>query len=468
MDKVRIFNTMSRQVEEFEPVKTDGTLGLYHCGPTVYSDPHIGNLRTSMFVDVLKKMFRLAGYNVKHVSNITDVGHLTGDSDHGDDKMEKQAAKEGLSAWDIAKKYEAMHWQFCEYLNIERPTVVCHATEYIQQQINFVKTLEEKGFTYRTSDGIYFDTSKDDAYGYLARLDKEGLRAGDRVDMGEKKNPTDFSLWKFSPEHEQRQMEWDSPWGKGFPGWHIECSAMSIEHLGTEFDIHAGGADLMSVHHSNEVAQNCAYTGHRVVKYWMHGAFLNMGGEKMSKSKGHVQTIKTELVDKGINPLAYRYLCLTAHYRSQLNYTQEAIDASATALARLNAKVIEVAKLANGEVANSVSDMAQGYIDRIKTALFDDLNTAVALTVVRDTLNDDQLTPADKMAIVTLADSVFSLDLGKEEQIEISPEVQGLLDQRAEARANKDWAASDALRDQIADLGFVVKDGKDGQTLEKK
>ncbi|MDR1691327.1 MAG: cysteine--tRNA ligase [Rickettsiales bacterium] len=460
---------MSRRKEEFEAVH-DGKVGIYSCGPTVYSEPHIGNTRSALFADLLKKMFLLAGYEVKHVMNITDVGHLTGDSDDGEDKMEVEATKEGLTVEQITKKYTDIFFDFSKMLNIMRPSVVSKATEHVPDQIEFLKVLEKKGYTYKTTDGIYFDTSKLDDYGYLARLDVKGNRAGERVEMGEKKNATDFALWKFSKAGEKRLQEWDSPWGVGFPGWHLECSAMSLKYLGNPFDIHTGGTDNISPHHVNEIAQNEAFcdvcSPKGVVHYWMHGGMLIMNsGEKMSKSLGHRQTLRTELTEKGIDPLAFRYLCLTAHYRSQMVFSEEALKDSAIALKRLQNKTLKIKEEA-GAVSYGLSDEGQILYDKIASALFDDLNTAVALVALREML-DTEVVTGDKLWIIEKIDSVFGLDLLKEQTLEIPTEVQKLLDERAMARANKDWAKSDELRDRIAEQGFVVKDSKDGQSIER-
>ncbi len=467
--KVKVFNTMTRKVEDFEPVHA-GKVGFYSCGPTVYSEPHIGNTRAALFADLLKKMLVLAGYDVKHVMNITDVGHLVGDSDDGEDKIEKEASAKGITAKDIAEKYTKIFFDYTSVLNINIPDVVAKVTDHIPEQIDFIKVLEEKGFTYQTSDGIYFDTSKLNDYGKLAKLDIEGLEAGSRVDVGEKKNLTDFALWKFSPsDGAKRQQEWNSPWGVGFPGWHLECSALSLKYLGFPFDIHSGGSDAIPVHHTNEIAQNEAYCGCNSVKYWMHVGMLIMpGGAKMSKSLGHKQTVKTELLDKGIDPLAYRYLCLTAHYRSQMIFSEEALRDSATALKRLQAKALKIKEEAkDSTTVGEISEGVQGFCKRISDALFDDLQTPNALVAFREALDSD-ISNVEKLYIIERFDSVFCLDLLKEKaELEIPQEVQDLLEKRQIARANKDFKASDELRDKIAALGFVVKDGKDGQTVEK-
>ncbi len=311
-----------------------GEVGLYTCGPTVYDYQHIGNYRTFLFEDVLKRVLEWNGYRVRHVMNVTDVGHLTSDADTGEDKMETGARRTGKSAWEIAKLYTDDFLADMKRLNLEDPTVLCRATDHIREQIDFIADIEKKGFTYRTSDGIYFDTAKQPGYGHLARLDVKGLEAGKRVDLGEKRSATDFALWKFSPAGEKRQMEWDSPWGKGFPGWHIECSAMAQKYLGDYFDIHCGGEDHIPVHHTNEIAQTEARVGTRLANFWMHGYFLLSNDAKMAKSAGEFLRVQY-LVDRGYDPLAYRYLCLTAHYRGQLNFTWDALDSATIALDRM-------------------------------------------------------------------------------------------------------------------------------------
>ena len=332
-----LYDNYTRSFRRFEPLRS-GPVGLYTCGPTVYNYQHIGNFRTFLFEDLLKRVLEWNGYTVRHIMNITDVGHLTSDADSGEDKMVAGARRTGKSAWEIAALYTASFLEDMRALNIEEPLLYPRATDHIAEQIDFIADLEQKGYTYRTSDGIYFDTSKQPDYGFLARLDKAGLEAGKRVELGEKRHITDFALWKFSPPGEQRQMEWTSPWGTGFPGWHIECSAMAQKYLGDFFDIHCGGEDHIPVHHTNEIAQTEARAGTRLANFWMHGYFLLDNETKMAKSAGEFLRLKT-LTDRGYDPLAYRYLCLTAHYRSQLNFTWDALDAAATGLERLRSGV---------------------------------------------------------------------------------------------------------------------------------
>jgi cysteinyl-tRNA synthetase len=333
-----LYDNYTRSLRRFEPLHPGGEVGLYTCGPTVYDYQHIGNYRTFLFEDVLKRVLAWNGYSVRHVMNITDVGHLTSDADTGEDKMEKGARRTGKTAWEIAELYTDAFVADLRLLAIDAPTVLCKATDHIAEQIAFIADIERNGYAYRTPDGVYFDTSRQADYGHLARLDVKGLEAGKRVDVGDKRNPTDFALWKFSAPDDHRQMEWDSPWGRGFPGWHIECSAMAQRYLGDLFDIHCGGEDHIPVHHTNEIAQTEARCGTRLANYWLHGYFLLLNDAKMAKSAGEFLRVQS-LVDRGYDPLAYRYLCLTAHYRSQLNFTWDALDAAATGLDRMRSGV---------------------------------------------------------------------------------------------------------------------------------
>jgi len=329
-----LYDNYERALRPFVPLEPGGPVGVYTCGPTVYDYQHIGNFRTFLFEDLLKRVLRWNGYRVRHVMNITDVGHLTSDADTGEDKMEKGSRRTGMTAWEIAQLYTDAFLADMKALHIEDPDVLCRATDHIPEQIEFIADIERKGFAYATTDGVYFDTSKQAGYGRLARLDKEGLAAGHRVEQGEKRHPTDFALWKFSPPGERRQMEWESPWGKGFPGWHIECSAMAQKYLGDWFDIHCGGEDHIPVHHTNEIAQTEARVGTRLANFWMHGYFLLSNDAKMAKSAGEFLRIAS-LAERGYDPIAFRYLCLTGHYRSQLNFTWEALDAAQTGLDRM-------------------------------------------------------------------------------------------------------------------------------------
>jgi cysteinyl-tRNA synthetase len=391
--------------------------------------------------------------------NITDVGHLVSDADTGEDKMEKGSRRMGMTAWEVAELYTKAFIDDMHHLNLLEPTIWCKATDHIQDQIDFIKCIEKAGYTYRTSDGIYFDTSKMPNYGYLGRIDVEGLQAGSRIDMGEKKYITNFALWKFSPKEEQRQMEWDSPWGVGFPGWHIECSAMSARYLGNFFDIHCGGEDHISVHHPNEIAQTEACHGTRLANFWMHGYFLQLDTERMSKSSGKFLRIQS-FIDRGYDPLVYRYFALNAHYRSKLTFTWEAMDSAVISLERLRNMVYEW-----GEPGAVDED----YIERFTEQINDDLNMPRAIAVVWD-LARSGLPPSTKKATILDFDRVLGLRLGEWEPAEeiIPADVMELVEQRQEVRAEKRWDEADALRDKIVSAGFDIEDTPDGPRVRRR
>lgn len=452
---LRLYDTYTRSTRDFEPLRPP-EVGLYCCGPTVYDYAHIGNLRTYIFEDVLRRVLALNGYEVKHVVNITDVGHLLSDGDVGEDKVERSARLSGMSAYELAEHYTEAFQVDLERLNILEPTIWCRATDHIEEQVETVKCIEERGYTYRTSDGIYFDTSKLDDYGFLARLDVEGLQAGARVRLGEKRNPTDFALWKFSPENERRQMEWDSPWGTGFPGWHIECSAMSAKYLGPYFDIHCGGEDHINVHHTNEIAQTEACYGTRLANFWLHGYFLQLDTGRMGKSVGNFIRLQ-DLVDRGYDPLAYRYLCLGAHYRSRLTFSWEALDGAVTALDRLREIVYGW---------GPPGQVDEGWMDQFAQQANDDLNMPRALAVAWDLTKAD-LPDADKTATMRAFDAVLGLALGEWAPEEVPEGIKELAQRRQEARAARQWSEADALRDRIAEAGYEVRDTPQGPVLRK-
>jgi cysteinyl-tRNA synthetase len=453
---LRLFDTYTRSLRDFEPLDPAG-VRLYACGPTVYDYAHIGNLRTYIFEDILRRVLEFNGYKVKHVMNITDVGHLVSDADTGEDKMELGARRAGKSAWEIADFYTHEFKQDLIRLNILEPTIWCKATDHITEQIEMIRCIEAKGFTYLTSDGIYFDTSHLADYGHLARLDTSGLRAGARVDKGEKRNPTDFALWKFSPPDQKRQMEWDSPWGVGFPGWHIECSAMSAKYLGPFFDIHCGGEDHVPVHHTNEIAQTEACHGTRLANFWMHGHFLLFEQAKMAKSAGDF--LRTEsLIDQGYDPLAYRYFCMGAHYRAKLSFTWEALGAAATALQRLRAISYDWGQPGEADPT---------YIDRFKEQINEDLNMPRALAVVWELVKDD-LPRATKKATLLQFDRVLGLRLAEwqpEEEV-VPDEILALVDERQKARTEKRWKDADALREQMRRAGYEIEDTPKGPKIK--
>lgn len=455
---LHLYDTWTRSVREFAPLKP-GEVGLYTCGPTVYNYAHIGNLRTYLFEDGLVRTLRLNGYRVNHVMNITDVGHLVSDGDEGEDKMEAGSRRTGQTAWTIAALYTDAFRADLKSLNITEPDIWCKATDHIAEQISFIQEIEKKGYTYRTSDGIYFDTSKQPDYGYLGRLDIAGLQAGARVDLGEKKNPTDYALWKFSAPEEKRQMEWDSPWGRGFPGWHIECSAMAHKYLGDYFDIHCGGEDHITVHHPNEISQTEAAYGTRLANFWMHGYFILLNSSKMSKSSGEFLRVQL-LIDKGYDPIAYRYLCLTAHYRSQLTFSWEALDAAQTGLERLRQAVFALGESAKTPDAD--------FMSRFVEKLNDDLNFPQALALTHELLRAD-LAPAVKKATLLKFDEALGLGFATWAPlvIEVPANVRAVADARWAARNAKDWAEADRLRGELTALGWTMKDGKDSYTLAK-
>lgn len=455
---LKLWNTASRMVETFTPIH-DGQAGLYTCGPTVYNPATIGNLRAYVAEDVLKRALKFFGLRVHHVMNITDVGHLVGDGDMGEDKMEMAAAKEGKSAWDIAKMYEGRFENDLRRLNVEIPEGKDrpHATDYIQQQIDLVLELEKKGFTYRTSDGIYFDTSKFEKYGQLSGQKMEEKEAGARVEVNDEKyHPADFALWKFSPKGQKRQMEWDSPWGVGFPGWHVECSAMSHELLGQPFDIHCGGVDHIPVHHENEIAQSEAAYGKPLANYWVHVEFLLVDGRRMGKSEGNAYLLD-DLIAKGFDPLAFRYYCLGTHYRSKLNFTWEGLEGAQNALTKLRTAA---RGLPNGR--DGVTPPLPDFVN----AIADDLNTPKALAAMWDLLGSSMSAEEKGSALLDM-DRVlgFGLDQIVGKPLEIPAEIRALADERETARQNKDWKKSDELRDAIRAKGWMIEDTKDGYQL---
>ncbi len=479
---LKLFNTLGRKKQTFKPLK-DKLVGLYTCGPTVYNYAHIGNLRSYIFEDILKRVLILNNFKVKHVMNITDVGHLTSDADTGEDKIEKEAALEKKSAWDIAEFYTKTFMADVERLNIIPAEIICKATDNIPEQIALVKKLEEKGFTYEISgDGIYFDTKKLKDYGKLTGMKfselVENLKAGARVELVEgKRNPTDFALWKFSPAGKKRQMEWNSPFGKGFPGWHIECSAMSMKYLGESFDIHCGGIDHISIHHTNEIAQAEAATGKPFVKYWLHGAFLELAGDKMAKSAGNFIRMQT-LLEAGINPLAYRYFVLTSHYRSPLNFSEEAVRGAETALQRLYDFVDRVRAAEFGKENKKVSALVKNFKEQFLEFVNDDLNTPQALAALNDFSTQINKMIDEKkfgkknakevLSAVEWADEVLGLKLTEKKEEKIPAEIQNLLAERESARKEKDFAQADEIRKKISEMGWIIEDSPSGPRVKRK
>ena len=469
---IRLFNTMTRRIEEFKPL-VPGKMGFYSCGPTVYWDQHIGNMRSFVNSDILKRMFIENGYDVRHVMNITDVGHLTSDEDTGEDKMEKGAAREKMSVWDIAQKYIDSFLRDIDSLNIIRPTVMPRATDNIPEQIAQVKQLEELGFTYEIpGDGIYYDTSKFPDYGALGGQNLSELRGGARIDDSGKKNPTDFALWKFSPTDKKRAMEWDSPWGVGFPGWHIECSAMSMKYLGKHFDIHVGGQEHIKVHHTDEIAQSEPIVGKPWVNYWVHYEWLLSKDGKMSKSSGDFLTVQ-DLIERGYDPMAYRYMLLMGHYRQPLDFSFEALDAAANGYKSMVRKVAEFAKDKDGAPIDK--NMFDAWHDKMLSAISDNMKTAETLVVVHELIKDANVNASTKFALFEFIDRLLGLqfiDRAKkltDAESETAPaEIVALADARTAAKAARDWARADELRAQIDAAGWTVVDTRDGAKLVKK
>lgn len=469
MNKIIFYNTLSRNKEIFVPIN-EGKASMYCCGPTVYNYAHIGNLRSYFFEDILKRVLLYNNYDVRHVMNITDVGHLVSDSDEGEDKMETGAAREGRTVWDIAEAYTQAFKKDIESLNILPPTIYCKATDNIHEQIELIKCLENKGVTYITSDGVYFDTSKFPDYGKMALLDISGLQEGKRVEFtDEKKNKTDFALWKFSPKDKKRQMEWDSPWGMGFPGWHIECSAMSMKYLGKTFDIHCGGVDHIPIHHTNEIAQSEACTGHKFVNYWLHGEFLIEEKGKMSKSAGEFLRIQS-LIDNGYSPLDYRYFLLLTHYRKKIKFSFENLDAARNGFNNLKSRISEIYKECNGTPEGTIlSAKHSEYKNKFIEAINDDLNVSEGLAILWDALKDGELKAGEKLELVYDFDKVFGLKLNavKPEESDIPDEIVQYAEQRLLAKKSKNFAVADELREKIKAMGYEVTDKKEGYELKK-
>lgn len=462
-EEIHLYNTLSKKEEIFKPI-SEKEVKMYTCGPTVYSYAHIGNMRAYIFADLLKRTLLNAKYKVKQIINITDVGHLTSDADSGEDKMEKASKKENKSAHEIADYYFSVFHKDMKKLNILEPNKWTKATAHIKEQIELIKKLEKKGFTYKTEDGIYFNTSKLKDYGKLANLNIKELKAGKRIDLGDKKNKTDFALWKFSKENEKRQQEWNSPWGEGFPGWHIECSAMSMKYLGEHFDIHTGGQDHIPIHHTNEIAQSEGATGKKFVNYWLHGAFLLFNGEKVSKSAGGLYTIK-ELEELGYKPLHYRYLCLQTHYKKPLNFTLEALDASKNAYENIKRKIANLT-----ENHYKGKDESEKYQKDFNEAISQDLNIPNALQIFHKVLDDLDFDSKKKLKLLKQFDKILGLNIKdmKEEKIKIPKEVIELADEREKLRKAKLWEEADLFRKRIEEKGFKIIDSQSRYDIEKK
>lgn len=469
---LRFHNTLSGEREVFQPISND-VVRMYNCGPTVYDFQHIGNLRPYVFADVIRRSLLLWGYKVKQVINITDVGHLVSDADEGEDKMEKGAKARGQSIEELVKEITDAYFADLDSLLIARKGVTfSRATDYIGEQIALVQALEQKGYTYTLSDGIYFDTSRFKEYGKLGHLNLAGQEEGARIGVVEgKRNGSDFALWKFSPKDtgEERLQEWESPWGIGFPGWHLECTAMIFKLLGRQIDIHTGGIDHIPVHHNNEIAQAEGATGRQYVRYWMHNEFITIEGKKISKSLGNTIYLRN-IIEQGVNPLAYRYLLLTAHYRSPINFTWTSLEASQTALTRLY-KIFFEELPKSGEP----SDM---FIDAFTSAIGDDLDTPKAIALIWEMLKDSGFTPAQKHGNLLYADKVLGLGLSDGvnrmrnmkslsvmQVSDLPADIKEKVDAREIARAEKNYAESDRLRDELKSAGYEIEDKPEGPSI---
>lgn len=458
---IYLYNTLTRNKDKFIPLN-EKEVRMYSCGPTVYKDATIGNMRTNIFQDILRRVLRYNGYKIKHAMNITDVGHLVSDGDEGEDKMLKSAREEHKTPLEIAEYYTKLFFEDLAMLKIETPEIVCKATDHIKEMLEFVKELVEKDFAYETSTAIYFDISKLDKYPVLSNLNLEEQKAGARVEIDpEKRNPYDFALWIKAPEN--HLMKWDSPWGPSYPGWHIECSAMGRKYLGEQFDIHTGGIDLIPTHHENEIAQSKGVCGKVPANYWVHGEYLLIDGGKMSKSLGNVYLMK-DFITRGYNPIVYKLFSYSCHYRNKLNFTWDGIEAASKSLERLK-NGYQIHLQGKDEVEDNI---VEEYENIFHKAINDDLNMPLAMGTVWEVVRNEKKSP--KLAELLLKfDTVLGLEIDKkEEQEEIPQEILDLVEQRKQARQNKDWAKSDELRDLIQSKGYEIKDSKEGTEVKRK
>jgi len=465
-------NTEDRKEMPFEPIEK-GKVGLYCCGPTVYNYAHIGNLRPYTIQDVLVRSLRYAGYEVNHVVNITDVGHLSSDGDEGEDKMIKAAREKGMSVWDIAEFFANAYFEDLKRLNIIPATRYPRATDHIQDMIDLIKKLEEKGFTYQAGGNVYFDTSLYKNYGKMAGLDLEELQHGARVQVDpNKKNPTDFVLWFTESKFGKQAMLWDSPWGEGYPGWHIECSAMSSRYLGQSFDIHCGGVDHIPVHHTNEIAQSEAACDCKWVNYWLHNEFIIMKDGKMSKSKGNFLTLQS-LIDEGFHPLDYRYMLLGAHYRSQVVFSWESLKAAKSARESILRRVKVLLEKESPEGLDKAELTAEGQkvLSHIESHISADLNTPRCLADLWTLLKNEHIGNRDKLKLVYIVDELLGLDFinqaATEPEENLDEELSRLIEERLEARKNKDFQRADQIRDDLAKRGIRLIDSPDGPSWER-
>lgn len=465
---MRLYNTLHRTIEDFNPIEP-GKVGLYGCGPTVYNYAHIGNLRTYVFEDLLRRALEYEGHDVTHVMNVTDVGHLTGDNDDGEDKITKSAREKEKTVWEIAEFFTAAFFKDTRRLNIISPDIVCRATEHIGEMIGLIQRIEAKGYTYIAGGNVYFDISKSEGYGRLAMLDKQELKAGARIEVDtNKRNPHDFVLWFTNSKFDHQAMLWDSPWGRGYPGWHIECSAMSMKYLGEQFDIHAGGIDHIPVHHTNEIAQSEAATGRKWVNYWIHGEFLVMEAGKMAKSAGNFITLQN-IIDMGYDPLDYRYLCLGAHYRSQLQFSYDSLNSAKSSRFSLNNKILELKKETAAAGGNSrdesTRDGENDYKKRFDEFISNDLNVPRGLAELWGLLKDPLLPAESKLKTAYAMDKILGLGLRQleaEKRENLTPEEERLMLERETARKEKNYRKADEIRNILLEKGIVCKDTPQG------
>ena len=458
--ELKLYNTLSRQKEVFKPID-DKAVRIYTCGPTVYYYAHIGNLRSYLFMDNLRRVLKYNDYELQHAMNITDVGHLVSDADEGEDKMMKAARRENKDPYEIAEFYMNRFLEDLEKLNVSRPEIICRATEHIKDMEEYVQKIIENGYAYETKDTIYFDTSKLDKYGVLSNIKIDEQKAGARVEFDDEKiNVTDFALWIKAPEN--HIMKWDTFWGKCYPGWHIECSAMSRKYLGELFDIHTGGIDHIPIHHENEIAQSKGYSGHIPANWWMHCEFLLVDGGKMSKSLNNIYTLE-DLKNKGFSPLDYKMFTFTSHYRNKLNFTWESLESAKTALFRLKDGYQK-----HAEGSEDVDDsVINEYETKFHEAINDDLNMPQAMSVVWDVIKNP--IKSKKFAeLLRKFDQVLGVKIDEKEEIELPKEIEDIIEDRKQARTDKDWNKSDELRDKLFDLGYVVKDTKNGMEVTLK
>lgn len=459
------YNTLTKSKDKFIPLNPKEVC-IYSCGPTVYKDATIGNMRTNIFQDVLRRVLRYNNYKIKHAMNITDVGHLVSDGDEGEDKMLKSAREENKTPLEIAEHYTNLFFDDLKSLNIETPEIVCKATDHIKEMLEYVKKLVDNGYAYETSTAIYFDISKLDKYPILTNVDIENQKAGARVDIDkEKKNPADFALWIKAPEN--HLMKWNSPWGLSYPGWHIECSAMGRKYLGEQFDIHTGGIDLIPTHHENEIAQSKGNSGKIPARYWMHGEYLLINGGKMSKSLGNVYLLK-DIKEKGYDPIVYKLFTYSCHYRNKLNFTWEGIESSAKSLERLR-NSYQTNLNGTDEITSQDKEKLEQIEENFHKAINDDLNMPLAMSYVWETARFEKKN-SEVAKLLKKFDTVLGIKIDEinEEKKDIPEEIKELVEERRIARENKDWTKSDEIRDLIKEKGYSVKDTKEGQIISKE